>query len=725
MKKYTYLAVMIYLIGLSGYIGFKYHHKSENLTNQNYQTLLQAASLANIYLPDKLKESNLTQQSLSPEEDTKTRLALSDVAAQFGIKYIYSFYLNGDIVHFTSSSATPEELKSNEGLSYYWDVYDDASENLLKAFKTHTVQYDEETEDQWGLLRSAFVPFRSASGATYIIGADIEMKNINDQITDLTLDTLFEAAFYLLLLLPFFITYRYQNLRVKEELETQVEERTKDLSERSEAIARLLNNANQGFLTITKDLKVEKEYSQKCIELFEQDISSKDVAKLLLGDDPRLETFRLNLISLFSNEDEHKTQTIISLLPDEFTLLNRIVHTSYKKISNERFLIILTDITETKSLEKSLEKEHDVFKMVVTALQSRDELIEIIEDYTELYNNLDDFYTSENSPKTNISNLYRSVHTLKALFAQQNFILLPRALHQLESKLSVGIGKTDLTNDRLQEVLGQIDFQGWLEKDLMVLSSHLGDEFLNQRSRIHIEEHKLEEWISTLRLFIDKHTLDDQNLTELLHSFYMLQQKPLQYLMRGFPKHAEQISQKLSKQLHPLQIVCDKTIVLEANHKNFIKSLIHVIRNAIDHGIESPEERVQNGKSEYGTIVINAYQENGSVWIDITDDGRGIDFTSILTKAKELNIDTTLYASNPSELIFLDNISAKTEITCISGRGIGLSAVYSELKALQGRVTVTSHPGQSTTFLFQFPQKLNKMDTYVDIYHNTSSTQEC
>ena len=154
-----------------------------------------------------------------------------------------------------------------------------------------------------------------------------------------------------------------------------------------------------------------------------------------------------------------------------------------------------------------------------------------------------------------------------------------------------------------------------------------------------------------------------------------------------------------------------KVLVLGDEFKPFAKSLIHVIRNSVDHGIESPEERVTEGKDEQGRILLCISDNPDSLIIEIADDGRGIDTHKLKEKAitggfktpSELESDDAIM-----ELLFQDYLSTKEEVSDLSGRGVGLSSVAHELQKLGGTYHVTSETGVGSTFVFSIPKSVIK-----------------
>ena len=134
--------------------------------------------------------------------------------------------------------------------------------------------------------------------------------------------------------------------------------------------------------------------------------------------------------------------------------------------------------------------------------------------------------------------------------------------------------------------------------------------------------------------------------------------------------------------------------------------LIHLVRNAVDHGIEPPEERERNGKSRTGTLLLKAYHSGGSVVVEISDDGRGLDRDKIIQKAIAKGLIESGKGMSESEvinLIFQPGFSTADKVTDISGRGVGLDVVRKAIETLRGRVDISSEFGKGCTFSVRLP----------------------
>ncbi len=144
--------------------------------------------------------------------------------------------------------------------------------------------------------------------------------------------------------------------------------------------------------------------------------------------------------------------------------------------------------------------------------------------------------------------------------------------------------------------------------------------------------------------------------------------------------------------------------------------LVHMIRNAVDHGIEAPEDRARVGKTAEGHLNLRAYHQGGSIIIEIKDDGRGLDRDRILQKAMERNLlppNTRAEDMQDQEtynLIFQPGFSTAEQVTDLSGRGVGMDVVRRNIEALRGKVEIFSNPGKGTTFLMRLPLTLAIID---------------
>jgi two-component system chemotaxis sensor kinase CheA len=185
---------------------------------------------------------------------------------------------------------------------------------------------------------------------------------------------------------------------------------------------------------------------------------------------------------------------------------------------------------------------------------------------------------------------------------------------------------------------------------------------------------------------------------------------PVEQLFRRFPRIVRDIARLRNKDI-VLEVSGQNTDLDKSILDALGEPLAHLVRNAADHGIESPADRLAAGKLARGTIHLNAYHEGDQVVIEVSDDGMGLDREKIVRRAVERGIFTAeealrLSESEALQLIFKPGFSTKDEITEISGRGVGLDVVKSVLESMKGFVEVMSEPGRGTTFKLLVPLTL-------------------
>jgi two-component system chemotaxis sensor kinase CheA len=181
-----------------------------------------------------------------------------------------------------------------------------------------------------------------------------------------------------------------------------------------------------------------------------------------------------------------------------------------------------------------------------------------------------------------------------------------------------------------------------------------------------------------------------------------------------FPRLVYDVSTRLAKKVH-LRTQGHETELDKEMIELLIDPLTHVVRNAIDHGIETPADRVAAGKDEMGTVSMRATHRGGSVIIEVSDDGRGLDRQRLLAKARELGMPCSDSMSDTEVfgLIFEAGFSTAKQVTDLSGRGVGMDVVRRNIASLGGQVAISSELGEGTTITIQLPLTLAVLDGMV------------
>ena len=192
---------------------------------------------------------------------------------------------------------------------------------------------------------------------------------------------------------------------------------------------------------------------------------------------------------------------------------------------------------------------------------------------------------------------------------------------------------------------------------------------------------------------------------ELQEGVMKIRMVPISQIFSRFPRVVRDLSRELNKKIN-LQIEGDDTELDKAIIEDLLDPIMHCVRNSVDHGIESPEDRAEAGKQEEGTILLKASNEGNLIIIDIIDDGKGIDVAKIKKKAVERGLihpDKALTDQEAYQLMFSPGFSTADKITNVSGRGVGLDVVKTQIEKLNGSVIVTSQPGLGSKFSIHIP----------------------
>ncbi len=199
---------------------------------------------------------------------------------------------------------------------------------------------------------------------------------------------------------------------------------------------------------------------------------------------------------------------------------------------------------------------------------------------------------------------------------------------------------------------------------------------------------------------------------ELQDSVMAVRAQPVKNVFQRMPRLVRELGLSLGKQAR-LQILGEDTEVDKTIIEELADPLTHMIRNAMDHGMETPEERIAAGKQPEGLVTLQAEQRSGRIVISVSDDGRGINRDKLLAKARSRGLISGVERPTPEEidaLLFHPGLSTAEAVTDVSGRGVGMDVVKQNVEQLGGRVLVSSEPGRGTRFTMLLPLTLAVMD---------------
>ena len=202
-----------------------------------------------------------------------------------------------------------------------------------------------------------------------------------------------------------------------------------------------------------------------------------------------------------------------------------------------------------------------------------------------------------------------------------------------------------------------------------------------------------------------------ERITTSLHDAVMkVRMVPIERVFNRFPRMVRDLSKELNKEIN-LQMYGEETEVDRTVIDEIGDPLIHIIRNSIDHGIETPEERVKLNKPKEGNVILKAYPDGNNVVIEVVDDGRGIDAAKVRKKAVEKDLisleeSETLSEDDIISLLFQPGFSTSDEVSDVSGRGVGLDVVKSKIESINGSIEIETQQNIGTKFIIRIPLTL-------------------
>ena len=498
-------------------------------------------------------------------------------------------------------------------------------------------------------------------------------------------------------------------------LEGEVRERTNEAlmasvaaEERSRQVSTLLDNSGQGFLSFSDDLMVDAEYSRECKHIFRRNIANAFLPTLLFGDDGEQASYiQKNLDRVFAcGEDSNRREIYMGLLPVEYHWHGCDYEAQYRYLSDHRIMLILTDVSDEKALQEKIQQERQRVDFLVNAMENRNDLLDSLEAWRQFQNEIESLLSGEPLQKrANLIKIHREIHTFKGLFAQEGLPSMPPALHKLEDQLADLLKIDTVSMETLRLALHFNDLKKPLESDLTLLREKLGSAYFAAGKLVHLPETVIDHLEATALRCVDPELSEGKNL---LAALQRLHYQALSLLLTPHFKAVGQLAERLGKELHPVHYEGEEVQVDPRILTPFCKSLVHVFRNCVDHGLEDPEARLNAGKDEAGNIHCRVSVHGQRLLLCIGDDGNGIAIERLRSKAVEIGLISVAEADMMSEqmilrLIFVDGLSTRDQITEISGRGIGLAATLHELGKLGGTVEVVSQPGAGTQFRFDIP----------------------
>lgn len=477
-------------------------------------------------------------------------------------------------------------------------------------------------------------------------------------------------------------------VRLNAELEQRVKERTEQLAAREASLRIVLDSTGDGL--ITADLKggVRGECSATAVAWFGQPREGQPCWEYLLPDDKDMQRrFHIGFDQLV--EDGMPWEVSAGQMPARIQRGDRVVELSYMRILEqdklERILICSRDVTLRVRAEEAEHASREQHALITHLVRDRAGFVGFVQESDELFRHLRE--------DTDPTALARDLHTLKGnvgLFGLQS---LASAIHSLEDRLAdSGRGPTDNEIAQLWEI--------WTHKFKSV------EELLwkVERGTVEIETAEHAHLIKSL--------VEHREYAEILHLVEHWAWSRTEIRLRRLATQTEYLAARLGKEV-AVHVIDNDVRIPETYLATFWPTLTHVVRNAVDHGLETVDERDDARKPLPGQIWFETRLSETELILDIRDDGRGIDREALLRRAQELGLEVS--ARTPlEELLCCDGLSSRAAATELSGRGVGLAATMQACGAEGGKMAVSTEPGRGTTFSFRFPRPVVGHDSSHD-----------
>lgn len=466
----------------------------------------------------------------------------------------------------------------------------------------------------------------------------------------------------------------------------------------------LLDNSGQGFLTFDEDFLVDNTYSKKCVQLLGSNIGDKDISNLLSLDAKDTSSFKSFVLGALKVDNKIIQKSMLSLLPSEITIRDKDLQLEYKIVEGNKTMLIITNVTQQNILREKLEIEQNTAKMMMTIIENSASFHDIKRDFAYFIEHRSHYISTSRTSMKNMSNLYREIHTFKGVFSQFFMNDIASELHDIESQISNFIkdGK-NITNDQILSFINDIDFDNIINDEYNTISKLLGEEFACGDNVLIIDADSLKSIEDRYVSLLESCNINNELSNNILNDIKKHTQRKLKSQLKSYIGLAKRVSQDLEKEIYDFEIVGDENVIITDKLVPFVKSLVHVFRNSVDHGIETPEKRLELDKDEIGSISCSFNSSDDGLQIVISDDGAGIDIEKIKMKiSKEVDV-SSLDDGDIYQYIFEDDLSTKDEISELSGRGIGMGAVKQVVDSLNGTIEIQSKINIGTTFIFNLP----------------------
>ncbi|MBK6690123.1 MAG: Hpt domain-containing protein [Deltaproteobacteria bacterium] len=470
--------------------------------------------------------------------------------------------------------------------------------------------------------------------------------------------------------------HQHDGLRsLSNSLEEQVAARTRSLSALTDHLTLIQDTIGDALIPIDLRGRVVGKPSARSVEWFDAE-PSQDLIRRLAPDDRRFQsTLALGLLQL--EEEFLPEEVALAQLPAALERGGRHYHLEYRGLpaveGRRALLLTVSDVTDRIEADQERARRTEQHTVVAQILRDADGFRAFRAEAREL---LDLAIDADEARDRG-----RALHTLKGNAAVFGFGRIAMACQRAEDYLA-SHGAAVLSLEE-QEALRATFQQSFREVE----------HFLLEDDAIRVARDEVAALLATIR--------DRASYEQIAQQLQAWSLAPLGPVLERLASHTRRLAARLEKDVE-IAILQDNLRVDVGSYGAFFSNLVHVMRNAIDHGLESPEERVARGKPPQGRIQVKVTRGAAGLELEVQDDGRGINWEAIRARAEAQG----LPARSPKELMeamFTDGITTTDRPNDISGRGVGLAALRMACQDLGILLEVHSEPGLGTTFRFSLP----------------------
>lgn len=462
-------------------------------------------------------------------------------------------------------------------------------------------------------------------------------------------------------------------------LEKVVQARTAALDERNAKLRLVMDNVSQGFLTVSVDGRMSEERSAAVATILGSEAESASWTEYLATVSPGFaETMAMHWEELV--DSFMPLELLLDQLPSQLSADGKHIRFDYTPIfagddELAHIMVVISDVTARVEREHAEQRQRELMGVFGRVMRDRAGFVEFYEEADAVVQRLT---TAVDNPAV----MRRDVHTLKGICAIFDVRSVAEACHAVETLWAEEARDPSAADaTRLQGVWST------LKADL--------DRLLGEVDSGMVEVAKAD--VDALVEVAQSGASGE----ELVHHIRRWACDPLSRRFERVGAQARRIGEKVGKRVRVS--VEDGDLRLDGEHwGEFWSAFVHVVRNAVDHGIEAPEVREQNGKPSRGQLTLRARLVGDRFQIEVEDDGAGIDWARIRSKAEALGLPHDSH-DDLVDALFADGLSSRDQASELSGRGVGMGALRAATEGFGGQIQIDSTPGQGTRVCFDFP----------------------